>query len=228
MGVASVGPIISSALSAILQVALFALIPFLVFLVRRRAAAGFWRYVGLFRPTPGGLSLGLASAVAITPLIVLGLYLPGLREAAFSQGSVVARLRGIGSFGPGPTLVSLLIVAWVQTSLAEELLFRGFVARVLVARLGFGPGNALQALIFGLVHVVLFLPGAGPRDATAIPNWAGVMAVTLLLPTAYGWILGYVKERAGRGPGAGSVIPCWLAHGLANTIAWGIAVFIFP
>jgi len=60
-----------------------------------------------------------------------------------------------------------LIIAWLKTSLAEEIFFRGFIGKRLIDRLGFLRGNGLQSVIFAAVHVAIFgllvdLWGFGP------------------------------------------------------------------
>lgn len=113
--------------------------------------------------------------------------------------------------------LSLVLYAGVQTSLSEEILFRGFLAKRLIEWLGFHVGNVLQALIFAAVHVALFLSLAGQELTPA-------RAAFLVLPISlYGWLLGYIKERAGNG----SIIPGWLAHGLGNFTAFVTLAFIW-
>ena len=49
-------------------------------------------------------------------------------------------------------LPSAILYAFVQTAFAEEILFRGFLLKRLVAKLGFKNGNAIQSILFGLLH----------------------------------------------------------------------------
>jgi uncharacterized protein len=91
--------------------------------------------------------------------------------------------------------VGLIVVA-----LAEEMLFRGLIAGVLIRRLGFWSGNALQALIFLAPHCLLLLAGAS--------LWP-ILPVQLVA----GWLLGWLRYRSG------SIGPAWLAHAGGNLIA---------
>jgi len=206
--------ILSATLSAVLQLLVFAAPPFLVYVIRRRTTRGFPVYVGLFRPVRRSLRPAVVAAAAIVPLLLLMEYLPGLREAALGPGTVAGNLRALGP--SSAAVYSLLLGAWVQTLLSEELLFRGFIGRRLVAWWGFQWGNVLQALLFGSVHVALLLPagGAALSPVVYVPAFA--------IPAAYGWILGWLKERGGNG----SVLPCWCVHGLANTIAWTVVALV--
>ncbi len=205
---------LSATLSAVLQVLVFAAPPFLVYVFTRRTARGFLAYVGLVKPEKRSRRPAAVLVVAVVPLLLLVSYLPGLREAAIGPGTVTGRLR---TMGPSlDTIYILLVGAWVQTSLSEELLFRGFIGRRLVVWWGFAWGNVLQAMLFGLVHVVLLTPAgsAALRPALVLPAFA--------ISAAYGWALGYLKERAGNG----SVLPCWWVHGLANTISWTVIALV--
>lgn len=199
--------------SALLQVLLFAAIPFVVYLATRRRTAGFLEYVGLSRPAPGALATALGVAAVTTPLLLWVLMRPELRVLLTAPGTVSGRLRDGGP--GGTTLALLLIYAWVQTALAEEILLRGFLAKRIIGRLGFGRGNAVQALLFGLMHLVLFGAVLGSRLDPA-------RAAALVLPTTMiGWLLGWLMVRRGNG----SILPAWVAHGATNTIAFLAVAF---
>ena len=110
----------------------------------------------------------------------------------------------------GPLLATLLATAWIQTGFCEELLFRGFVAKRLIARLGFFSGNVLQAIIFASVHVpfIFLLPEEFQTSATFM--FLGFM------PFVSSMLWCYINEKHA----GGSIIPSWIMHGLGNTIAY--------
>jgi membrane protease YdiL (CAAX protease family) len=58
----------------------------------------------------------------------------------------------------GPRLVGLLLLAVVVQPFFEELLFRGFLQPVLVARTGPAIGIGLTSALFASMHGVHFLP----------------------------------------------------------------------
>lgn len=204
---------LSAVIAALLQVVVFSFIPFVVYVVRYRKARGFLRYVGLYRPE--GKTLVWATLVVLisSPLLLWVFSTPGLREMATGPATTVGVLRSVG-LGPEVVLL-LLLFAWIQTALAEEILFRGFVAQRLISRLGFTWGNLVQATIFGLIHLALFLMLAGQ---TLTPMRS---AALFLVPGLIGWLLGYLKVRLGNG----SILPGWWAHGLANCIAYTVMAF---
>jgi len=90
--------------------------------------------------------------------------------------------------------------AIVLLAAGEEMLFRGWLAGLLIRKLGFARGNALQALIFLAPHTLLLLisPALWP-----------ILPAQLIA----GWLLGWLRYRSG------SIAPASLAHAAANLIA---------
>jgi uncharacterized protein len=129
-----------------------------------------------------------------------------------SPNSMTGKLRMLGL--SGSTITILLITALFKTSLSEEILFRGFIAKRLINSLGFKNGNILQALIFGLLHLLLFV----------FLTKATVFSLTLILifSSFAGWTIGYIKEKYANG----SIIPGWLAHGIGNSISYFLIAFV--
>ena len=89
--------------------------------------------------------------------------------------------------------------AIVLLTLAEEMLFRGFLAGLLFRRFGFRTGNILQAMIFLAPHTLLLL--------VSLSFWP-----ILPLQLIAGWTLGWLRNHSG------SIGPCWLAHALTNVL----------
>jgi membrane protease YdiL (CAAX protease family) len=151
--------------------------------------------------------------VALAALMLLLLCVPGVREVATAPNTVPGRLRALGL--SGQSVVLLALYALVQTALSEEILFRGFLAKRLITRLGFHRGNLVQSVLFGAMHLLLF---AGPTgQPLSLPRAMAVVAFTSLI----GWGLGYLNERAGNG----SIVPSWWTHGLTNIVAYSTLAF---
>jgi membrane protease YdiL (CAAX protease family) len=188
--------IISSALQlgAVLLVCLF----FYGFSAR----CGFARFIGLRRaPIPIVILGGLIGLVSASLLIAI----PRVRALAGGSGSVVAAQTAHGV--TTQVVVALIVMAIFKTALAEEILFRGLIARRLINWLGFAAGNALQAVLFGAVHLLLVL--VGKPDIVALSALVG-------FATVMGWLGGWMKERLA----SGSILPSVAAHACANLVTY--------
>lgn len=200
-------------ISAVLQLIAFSLVPFVVFLFRKDKSVSFLRYIGLYGTSSRAMLLVIAACLlTVSGGIGLVLVNEGMREAVTAPASVTGKLRMMGL--SSSSVIMLLLIAWIKTSLSEEIFFRGFVAKRLIAWLGFNTGNVIQSAIFGLVHFALFwkLSHAGFASLTVI----------FFFSTLAGWTLGYIKEKIANG----SVIPGWVAHGLGNTISYFVIAYV--
>jgi membrane protease YdiL (CAAX protease family) len=200
-------------LSALLQVAVFTLVPLVTYLVTRKKLAGFLEYIGLVRPT--GRSMVIATLFAAATMVVFAVVLslfPGLRDSLGGTGTAAGRVRDLGLNANG--IGHLLVGAVIQTSLSEEILFRGFVAKRLIERMGFRWGNVLQAAIFAAPHLLLLLvPEAHVSAAAAIGLF--------VYPFAMGLVLAWLNEKVGNG----SIVPGWWAHALGNVGGYALMAF---
>jgi uncharacterized protein len=133
-----------------------------------------------------------------------------MEELLTSKGTVASNLLMFRS--TSEKLISILFIAFIQTSLAEEIFFRGFIGKRFIEKMGFNTGNIAQSLLFGLVHALLFLP---------VTQNALVLILVMISTSISGFILGIIKEKIGNG----SLIPSWIAHGIGNVMDWMIIVF---
>ncbi|HYK77246.1 MAG TPA: CPBP family intramembrane glutamic endopeptidase [Daejeonella sp.] len=204
---------IQEIVSSISQLLILVLIPFLFYLFKRKQYASFSQYIGFTKPNAQSVQYALLIAVLFSTLGI-GLFFlnDGLREALLTPQSVSGKLR-LSGFSTA-TILSLLLIAWVKTSLSEEIFFRGFIGKRLINLLGFAWGNLSQALLFGLLHFVLFM------QLTELPYMA--LLVILLSTTIIGWLVGFVKDRVGNG----SIVPGWIAHGIGNTLSYALVAFV--
>ena len=110
------------------------------------------------------------------------------------------------------TILTIIVVALFKTALAEEILFRGFIAKRLIRFTNFQIGNIIQAILFGIVHAALF--GIISRN---------ILFLTLIfLVPAIGAYLSVVLNEKVAG---GSILPGWIAHGMGNLIAYTVVGF---
>lgn len=204
---------INEIISAVLQIFVFTLIPFVVFLITRRTANGFFDYIGIKATTKKAVILAVsASLIFLAGGITLAFLSDEVREVLINPPSVTGKIREMGL--RAAAVFTLIIIAWFKTSLAEEILFRGFIAKRLVNWLGFQLGNLLQALIFASLHALLFwaLSKSGVSFLIFIFFLSGIA----------GYIIEYINEKHG----AGSIVPGWIAHALGNTISYFVIAFL--
>ncbi len=200
---------VSQLFSAVLQVLVLAAIPFFWYLVTHRRAAGFLRWIGLHRAGrfPVKYVLGIfAGFLAVTALPYLWLYRTGsLTYSGFT-------LDAYREYGWSPlTIGTILVWAVVQTSLSEEIFFRGFLAKRLSHVLGSRPGCAVQGLLFGLIHLPAIW-GRGLLPAVTVVGLTGGVGFALA------WLS---REKA-----EGSILYGWMVHAAVNLIS-PVVVFLF-
>lgn len=207
--------IVQEIVNAVLQISVALLIGGLVyFLSGRKKEPGFSTYLGFSRPPARAMGRAVLAAAAFSAANIALFSVPGLGDIYTDPDTITGQLKDIG-FG-GQAIALILVVAFFKTSLSEEILFRGLIAKRLIARLGFRTGNMLQAAIFGAVHVAIIagFSGAGPVSALAV--------MVFLLSGAAGWVFAFLNERAGQG----SILPGWLAHALLNTAVYSVFAFL--
>lgn len=197
---------IQKLINSAVQIILFTLIPFIWWLITARKKTGFFQWIGL---------KGIKGAKENkTALWILGILLCFTALSVYMLHS----LRGIETAtsefsGLGAAAIpAILIYAILNTSLPEEILFRGFLLKRISSKFGFAAGNLVQAVIFGLLHGVMFFSYTGPVKAAVITLFTG----------AIGWFMGFVNEKKAEG----SLIPGWCIHAAANIFSGLCAAFI--
>lgn len=205
--------LINEIISTILQVLILTLIPFVVYLIRNKSAKGFLQYIGLVKTSAKAIRLSFfISLTFIASTLVLVLLNENVRNVMTNPPSITGKLHHMGiSF---VSIITLVITACIKTSFAEEVFFRGFVAKRLMKKFGYMTGNVIQSLIFALLHILLF--------AALTKSNIGFLVYIFALSGIGAFLIGYVKEKYGNG----SIIPGWVAHGLGNTISYTIIAFV--
>lgn len=189
--------------SAVIQAVLFLVLPFVWWLVTARRSIGFFAWLGWKRPVvarPMMLTAGMAGAflLFLVPALVI---VPQVGSSAATSA-----FHGLGWAG----LPGVIAYALLQTAFAEESLFRGFLLKRVASRLGFWPANAIQAIVFGLLHAV-------PFGLALSPGWGAAIGA---LTGAIGALMGYLNERLA----GGSLIPSWILHAAANLLTGCLAL----
>lgn len=106
-------------------------------------------------------------------------------------------------------IFSGLLYCFVQSSGAEEILFRGLFARSLFRKFGFAAGNIIQSTFFWIMHLLIFKLVTGEWV-----SWIQLYAFGVSF--GLGLILGFVNYRKG----GASIAPSWIIHGTTNFVTF--------
>ena len=192
---------INEMVGAILQVLLFAVVPFIWWLITARKKENFFKWIGLKKITHEGNAL-------VTVLLSVAVFLIYGCATTFLTKAFSGDITSAGSNFAGKGLSYIpeaLVYGFIRTGLSEEILFRGFLLKRFANKFGFIPGNIIQAILFGLMHGLPFGLASGKI----------LVAVLLtLLPGAIGFYMGWINEKKC----GGSIVPSWLMHGITNTL----------
>ncbi|WP_072994764.1 CPBP family intramembrane glutamic endopeptidase [Pseudozobellia thermophila] len=203
---------INETIGAILQILVFTLIPFLVYIIKNKSPKGFLNYIGLKQSTKRANYLAIVACLLFAaPILILTFTNSEFKDIMFDPNSITGKFRqmGLGTY----SITLLLITAVFKTSLSEEIIFRGFIAKRLVSIMGFVKGNVLQAALFGIIHTLMF---------ALITTNIFFLLVIFIIPSIGAYVSVYLNEKIGKG----SIVPGWISHGLANIIAYGIVGFV--
>lgn len=203
---------INTAISSVLQVLVFSIIPIFVFLIKDKTLVGFNRYIGLVRSnTKANLWAIVLMIIMASPLLTLAAIDEEILQTLHDPKSVTGSIRSMG-FGID-ALVTIFFVAIIKTGLSEEIFFRGFLAKRLIAISNFVVGNTIHAIIFGAIHTLLFL---------SITDNVFFLVIIFVIPSIGAYCKVYLNEKVA----SGSIIPGWIAHGAGNLIAYGVIAFM--
>ena len=114
-------------------------------------------------------------------------------------------LRDVLAYDRTRLALSRTFLAFVRTALSEEILFRGFLLKRIQNRTGFKMANAIQAILFGLMHGLPF--GLTTKSV-------GVFLLLTILPGLFGAYQGWLNEKRCNG----SILPSWLLHSCMNLV----------
>lgn len=189
--------LINTLVSALLQLILFSILPFLWWFVGYRGETPFLEWLGLKKPNMN------KKTIWGTILLTLGFLTLGFFVLDQLKGVETAnsKFAGLGA----KAILPVLVFAIFQTALSEEILFRGFLLKRIAKRGGFVLGNLIQSFLFALLHGVLFFSRVGWEKATLIFLFTGLVA----------YVMGYLNEKWAKG----SIHPSWTVHSISNLVS---------
>ena len=197
--------LVSKIISSIIEIILISFLPFIWWLISAKKKENFFNWIGLKKIDNKNKKSTLINTIVISLVFmtvsILTLYLIKDIETATSE------FKGLGI----SALLPALIYAIFNTSLPEEIFFRGFLLKRLSNKFGFRVANVIQSIIFGLLHGIMFFSLVGIVKAMIIILLTGIVA----------YAMGYVNEKKANG----SILPSWIIHALSNIFASIIAMF---
>lgn len=197
--------LVNKIISSIIEIILISFFPFIWWLISAKKKESFFNWIGLKKIDNKNKKSTLINIIVISLVFmtvsILTLYLIKDIETATSE------FKGLGI----SALLPALIYAIFNTSLPEEIFFRGFLLKRLSNKFGFRIANVIQSIIFGLLHGIMFFSLVGVVKAIIIILFTGIVA----------YAMGYVNEKKANG----SILPSWFIHALSNIFASIIAMF---
>lgn len=198
--------LIQKLISSAIQIIIFSLVPFIWWLVTARKKCGFFEWIGIKKIGNARKNKTFIWTLCVT--------LAFLAVSVFMLISVKGVETATSEFaGLGVKAVPAIIVyALFNTALPEEILFRGFLLKRIANKFGFGAGNLVQSIIFGLMHGIMFFGSTGVVKAVVITAFTGTIA----------WFMGFINEKKAEG----SIIPSWTVHAAANIFSSVCTAFV--
>lgn len=196
--------LINKVVSSVVEILLFALVPFVWWFITARKKESFGKWIGL----KGIAQESRGKVVKTAALVEIGFLL-----LSFYMLYVVKDVENLATSdfaGMGVSVLpAILVYAIFNTAFPEEILFRGFLLKRLSGKLGFGIANMIQSIIFGLLHGLMFI------QYTGVVTGGLIVAFT----TAIAWFMGYINEKKANG----SILPSWGIHAFANIFSAFVA-----
>lgn len=198
---------LSKIISSAVEMILLSLIPFIWWVVTARKEIRFTQWIGLKKIEKENRAGAIKTAICITiPYFIISLLILYMMRGTASAAADFSG-KGMSAFP------AALVYAFFNTALPEEILFRGFLLKRVKSKFGFGTANAIQSILFGVLHGVLFLFLARISLFKAI--------IITAFTGASAWLMGYTNEEKANG----SILPSWIMHGIANTVSAAVSMF---
>lgn len=196
---------INKLISSLIQIVLFSLIPFVYWYFKGRKNHKFTEWIGLKRIKRIDKTLILSIFIVTITYLIIGIFLLKSLSVVNNATSEFVGLRF-------KAILAIIIYAAFNTALPEEILFRGFVLKRLVSKIGFNNGNIIQSILFGLIHGMMFFPIVGVLKSLLI----------IFATASIAFAMGYINEKLSDG----SILPSFIIHSVSNLVA-GLYVAFF-
>lgn len=207
--------VLSSISVTIVNLIIFSAIPLLWWFFRHRKETGFIKWIGFYKPqltSKWWVLIGFAVVYYFFysfdfTQLVDSQTLEYIENSSAVSSNVFAGL-GVAAIVPA------LIQNFIANGVAEEIFYRGFLCKRFCAKLGNIQGIILQAVLFGLMHNVLYIVGG-----LDVGLWYHTL--TFVFTGMGALLLGWLNEKIYNG----SIIPSIILHGAGNFIATMLVAF---
>ena len=189
--------LITEFISGMINILLFSFIPLVWYLIKERSPKKFLYSLGIYKPRKIQ-PLGTILTITTVYLITLSTNILVIISGNSGRSNVDTH-----DFTLITIFLSILIYG-MKTGIAEEIFFRGFIAKKLIKKFGFSKGNVVQAIVFALPHLVI------RGSASSVDIIVRIINAFLL-----GYVFGYIMDRKSNG----SIIPVMISHILINMIS---------
>lgn len=193
-------------INSILQIILFLLVPMVWWFITARKQQRFTQWIGLKKVETAKESKVLIWILGVSvAFVLLGAFILNLLEGVETATS---EFEGMGI----QAIPAIIVYALLNTALPEELLFRGFLLKRVATKYGFTFANMMQAVLFGLLHGIMFVSLTGIIQTILIIIFTGIIA----------WFMGFINEKKANG----SIIPSWIIHSISNLFSGLCSAFL--
>jgi len=199
-----INTLIGEFIGVMINILLFSIIPLVWYLIRERSLKGFIYSLGIYKP--GKMNL-IVTFLTITAVYLITLSTNIMVIISGNSGRSTVDTHDFSLI----TMFLYILLYGIKTGIAEEIFFRGFIAKKLIKKLGFAKGNVVQAIMFALPHLVI------SGSASSIDIIVRIINAFLL-----GYAFGYIMDRKSNG----SIMPVMISHILINMISSSILQMI--
>ena len=197
--------IVNKIISSIVEIVLISLIPFIWWIATAKQKENFFKWIGIKGIEKKNKKATLISTLLISLMFILvSIFTLNIIK---DIETATSEFKGLGI----SALLPALIYAILNTSLPEEIFFRGFLLKRIASKFGYLIANIIQSVIFGLLHGIMFFNILGVVKTIIIIFFTGLIA----------FAMGYVNEKKANG----SILPSWFIHALSNTFASIVEMF---
>lgn len=208
--------ILSAISTCIVNLIVFSIIPFLWWFFRHRKQETFLHWVGIRTPHRQTAWWWLL-VFAVFYLILYNFD----GEFLFSEQTLTTLNSGDTAISANQyvglgaaAIIPVFLTTFIANGVAEELLFRGFLCKRLGAKFGTTAGIWIQAVFFGLMHVVLVF-------ASGMSVGLDFYIYELVYTFLGALMLGIANEKLFDG----SILPSICLHGAGNCISTLAVIF---